>query len=143
MPELTTAAVLGCGVIGSSWTALFLAGGFKVDAYDPAPDAQTQLLKYIENCWPTLYALGFTEQPDLSKLQFHQDAVSAVKQADFIQENVPERIELKHALFPQIEPHVKPTAIIASYASGRPRFALGRNGSTPAISSGRRCGRHA
>ena len=118
MPELTTAAVLGCGVIGSSWTALFLAGGFKVDAYDPAPDAQTQLLKYIENCWPTLYALGFTEQPDLSKLQFHQDAVSAVKQADFIQENVPERIELKQALFAQIEPHVKPTAIIASSASG-------------------------
>lgn len=118
MSELKTAAVLGCGVIGSSWAALFLAGGFKVDAYDPAPDAKAHLLKYIENCWPTLYALGFAAQPDLSQLHFHDDAASAVKQADFIQENVPERLELKHALFAQIEPHLKPQAIVASSASG-------------------------
>lgn len=118
MTEFKTAAVLGCGVIGSSWAALFLAGGFKVDAYDPAPDTELRLREYIESCWPTLHALGFAAQPDLSQLQFHDDAVSAIKQADFIQENVPERLEIKHALFAQIEPHLKSQAIIASSASG-------------------------
>lgn len=118
MAELKRAAVLGCGVIGSSWVALFLAGGFEVDAFDPAPDAERRLLEYIENCWPTLSALGFSDKPDLSRLMFHHDAVSAVQQADFIQENVPERVELKHALFAEIEPHLKPDAIVASSASG-------------------------
>lgn len=118
MPELKRTAVLGCGVIGSSWAALFLAGGFDVDAYDPAPGAEQLLITAIENCWPTLNALGFSGAPDFSRLTFHDDAISAVKNADFIQENVPERIDLKHALFAQIEPHLKPGTVISSSASG-------------------------
>lgn len=118
MANLQRAATLGCGVIGASWTALFLAGGHQVDAYDPRPDARQLLIDEIQNSWPTLQSLGFDRPLDLSRLHFHNNAVDAVRDADFIQESVPERIDLKHALFARIEAHLKPTAIVSSSASG-------------------------
>jgi 3-hydroxyacyl-CoA dehydrogenase len=51
-------AIIGTGVIGASWAALFLAKGLKVAATDPAPGAETALRHYIENAWPALEQLG-------------------------------------------------------------------------------------
>ena len=49
---------------------------------------------------------------------FHTDAGGAVADCQFVQENVPERVEVKHALFAEIEPHLAPQAVVASSASG-------------------------
>jgi len=111
-------ATLGCGVIGASWTALFLAGGYRVDAYDPMPDAQKRLIQAVQSIWPTMQALGYDQKLDLDRLVFHQSATEAVSNADFIQESVPEQLPLKHALFKSIEPHLKKNAIVSSSASG-------------------------
>jgi len=111
-------ASLGCGVIGSSWTALFLAAGYRVNAFDTSSDTLDKLHSTVENLWPTLQQLGFTASFDASKLTLFGTPIDAIKQADFIQENVPEQIEIKRALFSQIEPHLKPDAVIASSASG-------------------------
>lgn len=116
--EFNTVAVLGGGVIGASWTSLFLAAGLRVDVYDPAENAEQSIRDYVANAWPTLQQLGMTERGNTDNLHFHSSAVDAVKEAQFIQENVPERLEIKHRLFAEIEPYLLPDAITASSASG-------------------------
>ncbi|MGC6517664.1 MAG: 3-hydroxyacyl-CoA dehydrogenase NAD-binding domain-containing protein [Candidatus Puniceispirillaceae bacterium] len=118
MQEITTTAVLGAGVIGASWSALFLAAGKDVQIYDPAPTAEADVRAYIEKAWPTLNELGLVKEGRKGDLRFYDSAANAVKGAQFIQENVPERIEVKKAIFAEIEPHLDDKAIICSSASG-------------------------
>ncbi len=118
MTTFERAAVLGAGVIGASWTSLFLAAGLEVDVYDPMPNVEDNVRAYIANAWPTLEALGLTTNGNPNRVNFYSSAAEAVKQAQFVQENVPERIHIKHALFAEIEPHLLPDAIVASSASG-------------------------
>jgi len=111
-------AILGAGVIGASWTALFLAAGHSVAVYDPAPDAEKKVRDYVQNAWPTLQALGLAEHGNMQAVSFYTDATEAVKGASFIQESVPERLPIKHALYALIEEVMEPNAVIASSASG-------------------------
>ena len=118
MLEFERVAVLGAGVIGASWTALFLARGLRVDVYDPAADAQERVRDYVARAWPALQQRGLADRGDPECLTFHTAATAAVETAQFVQENVPERLDIKHALFAEIEPHLAPEAIVASSASG-------------------------
>ncbi len=111
-------ACLGGGVIGASWTALFLASGRSVAVYDPAPTVDKSVREYVEMAWPTLSALGLTENGTPDAITFHKSAADAVADADFVQENVPERLPIKHATFAEIEPVLSAKAIVASSASG-------------------------
>ncbi len=118
MLEFERAAVLGAGVIGASWTALFLARGLTVHIYDPAEGAEAQVRSYVKRAWPALEQLGLAERGDPERLKFHTAPAAAVREAQFVQENVPERLEIKNSLFAEIEPHLAPEAIVASSASG-------------------------
>ena len=118
MLEFPKTACLGGGVIGASWAALFLASGRSVSLYDPAPDAERTVRNYVEVAWPTLTELGLTEHGDPDAIRFCSSAAKAVEGADFVQENVPERVAIKHATFAEIEPRLAPGAIVASSASG-------------------------
>lgn len=111
-------ACLGAGVIGASWAALFLASGRSVAVYDPSPDAERTVRAYVETAWPTLTRMGLTEKGTPEALTFHRSAAGAAETADFIQESVPERLPIKHALYAEIEPVLRPGAIVASSASG-------------------------
>ena len=116
MFEHTT--ILGAGVIGASWASLFLASGRSVAVYDPSPDAESSVKAYVENAWPVLEQLGLTTHGNPDNLTFHQSPTDAVANSTFIQESVPEQIELKHELFKQIEAAMPADAVIASSASG-------------------------
>lgn len=116
--EFPHTACLGGGVIGASWAALFLASGRSVAVYDPASQAEARLRAYVETAWPTLSALGLTEAGRPEALHFAPSAAAAVAGAGFVQENVPERLALKQAIFAEIEPALAPGAIVASSASG-------------------------
>ena len=116
--QFTTAAILGAGVIGASWAALFLAAGLKVRVYDPMPDAEAKVRDYIAKAWPVLTQLGMTDQGGIDGLSFHVDPATAVQGAQFIQESVPERLTIKHELYAKIEAHLQPEAVVASSASG-------------------------
>src|SRR5262245_23733797 len=118
MSEFRNTAVLGAGVIGMSWAALFLASGRNVAVFDTLATAEKSTRDYVGMAWPALRDLGLIKSGAPGKLSFHHSAAEAVRDADFIQENVPERIEIKKALFAEIEPHLKPGAIVASSASG-------------------------
>ncbi len=111
-------AILGAGVIGASWAALFLAAGHRVAIYDPMEGAEKAIGAAIANAWPTLAALDMTERGDPHAMTFHTDPADAVAGAAFIQESVPERLPLKHDLYAKIEEALDPAAIVASSASG-------------------------
>jgi 3-hydroxybutyryl-CoA dehydrogenase len=118
MSEFPNTAVLGAGVIGMSWAALFLASGRNVAVFDTVAGAEKSTRDYIEMAWPALRELGLIKRDAPARLSFHKSAAEAVRDADFIQESVPERIEIKKALFAGMEPALKPSAIVASSASG-------------------------
>jgi len=112
-------AALGAGVIGASWTSLFLASGRSVAIYDPNPKVEQSVRGYINNAWPVLTELGLVASnanPDA--VSFHTDAAKAVEGTTFIQESVPERLPIKSDLYQQIEPALEADAIVASSASG-------------------------
>ncbi len=111
-------AVLGAGVIGASWAALFLAAGHRVAVYDPAEGAEDFVRRYIDASWPVLSELGLTERGDPDGVSFCETLATAVKNASFVQENVPERLRVKHAIFRDIEEDLTRDAVVASSASG-------------------------
>ena len=108
---------LGAGLIGSSWAALFLAAGKSVAVYDPDPNSERNVSEYVEKAWPVLDQLGLVKGSN-GNLPFHDDPRAAVEGAGFVQESVPERIEIKHELFGTVEDVLAPGAIVASSASG-------------------------
>ena len=116
--QFDTVAVLGAGVIGASWTALYLAAGLRVKVFDITENFEAKVDAYVKNAWPTLQQLGLTDSGDCHRASFHKSASAAVQGADFIQENVPECIETKLALYREIEPELAPNSIVASSASG-------------------------
>lgn len=116
--EFDRVAVLGAGVIGASWTALFLAAGLRVDVYDPAPGFEQRVRNYVDDAWPTLTALSMVARGNKENIVFHEHAAAAVSNAKFVQENVPERLDIKHQLYNEIEAALLPEAVVASSASG-------------------------
>jgi 3-hydroxyacyl-CoA dehydrogenase len=111
-------AIIGTGVIGASWTALFLANGLDVIATDIAPDAETSLRRFVKAAWPALERLGLAPGASQSRLTFTADLPAAVRAADFVQENGPERIDFKKKLYGQLDELLPPDVIIASSSSG-------------------------
>ncbi|MEH2560575.1 3-hydroxyacyl-CoA dehydrogenase NAD-binding domain-containing protein [Bradyrhizobium sp. AZCC 2289] len=111
-------AIVGTGVIGASWTALFLAKGLQVTATDIAPNAEAALVQFVENAWPALKRLGLSPGASQSNLKFTADLAAALDGADFVQENGPERLDFKRKLYGQLDELLSPDAIIASSSSG-------------------------
>jgi 3-hydroxyacyl-CoA dehydrogenase len=111
-------AIIGTGVIGASWTALYLAKGLQVVATDIAPNAEAALRKFVETAWPALKRLGLSPGASQSNLKFTADFAQAVAGADLVQENGPERIDFKQRLYGQLDEVLPPDVIIASSSSG-------------------------
>ncbi|MGW3408148.1 3-hydroxyacyl-CoA dehydrogenase NAD-binding domain-containing protein [Streptomyces sp. NPDC000888] len=110
--------VVGAGVIGISWTALFLANGLTVTVTDPLPDADRQLHDQLRQTVPTLRALGLPTAGLDRNLRFEADLGKAVAEADVVQENGPERLDVKQDLFARIEQAARPDALLLSSTSG-------------------------
>jgi 3-hydroxyacyl-CoA dehydrogenase len=111
-------AIIGTGVIGASWTALFLAKGLQVVATDVAPNAEAGLRKFVDDAWPALQRLGLSPKASRSNLKFTADLAEAVAGAELVQENGPERIDFKQKLYGQLDALLPCDVIIASSSSG-------------------------
>jgi 3-hydroxyacyl-CoA dehydrogenase len=111
-------AIIGTGVIGASWAALFLAKGLDVVATDIAPDAETSLRRFVKAAWPALERLGLSPGASQSRLSFTADLPAAVRDVDLVQENGPERIDFKKKLYGQLDELLAADVIIASSSSG-------------------------
>ncbi|MGG3663864.1 L-carnitine dehydrogenase [Bacillus gobiensis] len=111
-------SVIGTGVIGNGWIARFLAQGYDVTAFDPAEGAEERTRKAIDHAWTSLEKRGLAPDASKDRLTFKDDLAEAVADADYIQENVPEREELKKNVLNTIDQHAKPEAMIGSSTSG-------------------------
>jgi 3-hydroxyacyl-CoA dehydrogenase len=116
--KIDRVAIIGTGVIGASWAALFLAKGLDVVATDIAPNAESSLIKFIDAAWPALERLGLSSGASRSRLEFTPEVEAAVAHVDLIQENGPERVEFKQELYRNLDEWIDPDVIIASSSSG-------------------------
>ena len=116
-------AVVGTGVIGISWAAHFLAHGLDVVATDPAPGAEERLRADVAAIWPTVQPVAGAS---LERLSFTADAGAAAAGADFVQENGPEREDVKHRLFAVLDEAARPEVVLASSSSGLLPSVIGR-----------------
>ena len=111
-------AIISTGVIGSSWATHFLARGLEVRASDPGPDAEAKTREYIERAWPALERLGTAPGTSPKALQWCGDAAEAVDGAGFVQENGPERMDIKASIYEGFEDALGPDAVMATSSSG-------------------------
>jgi ketoreductase RED1 len=109
-------AVIGAGVIGSSWTALFLAHGLNVVVSDPRSDVEAEVRDELAKIASTLDALGLPSTDLDRRLRFETDTARAVEGVDVVQENGPERLPFKQELWAKIE-NVSPQALLLSSSS--------------------------
>ena len=96
-------AVVGTGVIGSGWITRMLAHGHEVIATDPSEGAYERMLTQVKQNWPYAQEMGLAENASIKNLTFTPHLEEAVKDADHIQENVPEVEEIKDAVLKEID----------------------------------------
>src|SRR5229473_8393470 len=116
--DIRNIAIVGTGVIGASWAALYLARGFNVTATDPAPNAEANLRQFIDAAWKDLTVIGLSPNASHEHLQFTTDMKKALADADLVQENGPERQDFKIKLFADMDAATPEDSIIASSSSG-------------------------
>ncbi|MCF8509968.1 MAG: carnitine 3-dehydrogenase [Rhodobacteraceae bacterium] len=112
-----TAAIVGGGVIGGGWAARFLLNGWNVQVFDPDPEAARKIAAVMANARLALPALSDVPMPPEGKLTFHDTLGEAVEGAEYVQESVSERIELKHKVYAQLQ-QANPGVLIGSSTSG-------------------------
>lgn len=111
-------AIIGGGLIGASWAALFLAHGLRVWVQDPDPGAPDFVRGFVVRAWPDLCAIGQgSSAPPLEALQFTDQIAQACAGAEFVQECGPDRIEVKRDILDQIEAALPAGVVISSSTS--------------------------
>ena len=128
-PRYREVVVVGGGVIGVSWTALFLARGLGVTVADPLPDIADRVRAGLREIAPTLAELGLPVH-DLTEetgaLKFNADVAAGVASADVVQENGPERQDVKQQLWAAIERGAPAHALFASSSSSIPASVMSK-----------------
>ena len=129
------AAIIGGGVIGGGWAARFLLNGWNVSVFDPDPEAERKISEVMRNARAALPALSDVPMVAEGILTFAQSITEAVEGAEYVQESVSERLDLKHRVFAQIQQSA-PDVLIGSSTSGFKPSELngkGARGRDPAL----------
>ncbi len=116
--EIKCVGVVGTGVIGASWAAQFLAKGLDVSATDPAPGAEERMRKFVEGAWPALNQFGIASTASVNRLRFSPDLAEALEGVDFVQENGPERQDIKIETYAKMDELLPSDVILASSSPG-------------------------
>lgn len=118
MTTITKAACVGGGVIGGAWVARFALAGIDVSIFDPHPEAERIIGEVMANAERAYGMLTMAPLPKKGEVTFAKSLQEAVQGADWIQESVPERLELKRGVLTDIDAAAKPDALIGSSTSG-------------------------
>src|SRR5450755_3810585 len=118
MRQVRTLGLLGTGVIGGGWAARALHFGIDVVAADVKPEMEAWIRGAVDNAEGALSRLTFAPLPPKGRLSFTTDLNAMARQVDFIQENIPEQLELKQRVLADVSHHAAADVIIASSTSG-------------------------
>jgi len=129
--DVKRVASLGAGPIGGGWTAHFLARGYDVTAYIHDPSERDALMAVVETGWVSLTELGLAPGASMDRLRVTSDLNEAVKGVDFIQESVPERLDVKQALYRRLGDIVPENVVIGSSTSGLTMTEIASDCATP------------
>jgi 3-hydroxyacyl-CoA dehydrogenase len=124
---MTQVAVIGAGLIGRAWSIVFARAGFDVALWDKFPEAVPAALDFIADRLPELRENGLlADEPDtvLARIRRVDDLAVALRDAEYVQENGPERVPEKIALFADLDRLARPDAVLASSTSGIPASAF-------------------
>ncbi len=127
------AAIIGGGVIGGGWAARFLLNGWDVAVFDPDPEAERKISEVLANARRSLPGLYERALPAEGQLSYHIDLAQAVIGAHWVQESVPEQLEIKHKVFAQIMAAADKDAVIGSSTSGFKASELNAKGATAIV----------
>ena len=122
---------IGAGPIGAGWAAHFLARGYQVTAYIHHRDEENQFMSVVNTAWPCLVDLGLADGASLDRLTVTDDLNVATREAQFIQESAPERMEIKQALYETLGRITPPEVVIASSTSGLTMTDIQTKSATP------------
>ena len=117
MQTIQSAAIIGTGVIGASWATAFLARGMDVVAADPASGAEQALRGTVAAQWTAMQQIGLSPGASLERLRFAASPEDAVAEVDFIQENGPERLDVKRDLFRRLDEAAPTSSLLATSTS--------------------------
>jgi len=118
MSVIGKAAAIGGGVIGAGWAARLALNGIDVALFDPDQEAGRKVGEVMKGARRAYRKMATKGLPKEGRITFVKTIAEAVAGADFIQESVPERLDLKHRVFAEIEAHAPKTALIGSSTSG-------------------------
>ncbi len=127
----THVTVIGGGLIGASWAALFLAHGHEVCVHDVAPSVSASVRAELRRIQPHMALLGLPLDPETPSLWFEADLAKAVREASIVQECGPERLAFKQTLWAAVETHCQPEALLLSSSSGITASMQARKMQTP------------
>jgi carnitine 3-dehydrogenase len=116
--KVERAAAVGGGVIGAGWAARFVLNGIDTAVYDPDPQLERKLAEVMANARRALARLYPGALPPEGRLTVARTIADAVRDADFIQESVLEREDLKQSVYAEIEAAARGDVIIGSSTSG-------------------------
>src|SRR5256714_5906137 len=118
MRQVGALGLVGTGVIGGGWAARALHFGIDVLAADLKPEMEEWLRGTVANAEAALARLTLAPLPPQGKLTFTTDLLAMARQADFIQENIPEQLELKQRVLADVSRVAAPDVLMASSTSG-------------------------
>ncbi len=114
-------AVVGAGLIGRAWTISFARAGHDVSVADSVPAALDQALAFVDSVLPDLARYDLLEGQSPGEVRRRiattDDLGKALAGVVHVQENAPEKIEVKRALFPELDRLAPPDAVLASSTS--------------------------
>ena len=116
--EVSRVTCIGAGPIGGGWAAYFLAQGYRVTSYLHEAGEYDALLRLMDTAWDSLEKIGLAEGASRDNFIWTTDLAEAVDGSEFIQESVPEVLELKQDLYRRLGDMVDPAVVIASSTSG-------------------------
>jgi carnitine 3-dehydrogenase len=112
------AAAIGGGVIGAGWVARLVLNGIDVSIFDPDPEAKRKVDEVMRGARRAYRKMATKGLPNEGKITYAKTIAEAVAGADFIQESVPERLDIKHKVLAEIDANAPKDALIGSSTSG-------------------------
>lgn len=130
-----TVAIVGAGLIGRAWAAVFARASWTVRLHDPHRPALDAAPDLVRAELAMLHAHGLAPAPDAAgAVTAHPGLADALTGAEFVQESGPEQLAAKQALFADLDRLAAPEAILASSTS-----AIPASGFTEALPGRGRC----